>query len=159
MRRPLAFSLTLALSFSLSCRDREPENANANANANGSANVNANANESAKAKAPDAGNPARALAAALAAAQEARGATPCERAFDAFIRMKAAAEKLAVSAGAPAIAEKDRFLAVCSSLPPTVQACLDVREAIAHPKECQDAQARLDPAAQARLKTLFSKPQ
>jgi len=128
-----------------------PASVPAIANVNDNANVNANGGANAIA----AGDPAPALAAAMAAAGEARGATPCERAFDGYRQMKSAVER--AGHAAPAIAEHDRFVATCASLPATVQSCLELRWALQHPQECQDAQARLDPAQQAKLQTLIVK--
>jgi hypothetical protein len=108
--------------------------------------------------APDGGkasaDPARALAAAMAAANEAHGATPCERAFDGYHQMRSAVEH---ARPAPPIAEHDAFIATCGQMPALVQQCLDLKYAVAHAKECQEAQGRLDPALQAKLQTLIVK--
>jgi hypothetical protein len=103
---------------------------------------------------PDASDPARALAAALAAANEAHGATPCERAFDGYDQMRAAVEH---THPAPKLAPREVFLSTCAQLPPEVQRCLELRYSVAHTKECQEAQAHLDPALQTKLQSLIAK--
>jgi hypothetical protein len=100
------------------------------------------------------GDPARALAAAMAAANEAHGATACERAYDGYRQMKSAVEH---ARPAPAIAGHDVFVATCGQLPALVQQCLDLKYSVAHAKECQEAQGHLDPALQAKLQTLIVK--
>jgi hypothetical protein len=103
----------------------------------------------------DAGDPARALAAALAAANEARGATPCERAFDGYQQMRTAVER--TTHPAPKLAPRETFLATCAQLPAEVQRCLELRWSVEHPKECLEAQGRLDPALQTKLQSLIVK--
>ena len=101
---------------------------------------------------PKPADPAKAPAAALSAANDVEGATPCERAFSGFSRMREAAE-----ARAGALPAREQFLAGCNGFPVEVQRCLELRWAVTHGKDCQEAQGRLDPAAQARLQSLVKK--
>src|SRR4051812_45942152 len=74
-------------------------------------------------------DPAKAIAAALAAAADAEGATPCERAYSGLERMRAAAARSAAASTTPPapLPPRERFLAGCAPLPADLQRCLDLR--------------------------------
>ncbi len=105
------------------------------------------------------GDPAKALAAALNAAADAKGGTACEQAYNAFEGMMKAMAKSGPPGGKTtnSMPPKDKFLAGCKELPPNVQQCMVLNYAMAHGKECQEAQQKMDPATAAKAKALMGK--
>jgi hypothetical protein len=107
-----------------------------------------------------AGDPGKALAAALgAAAQAPKGDTPCEQAYNGITAMIEAMEKSMPKGGGAKneMPTKEKFMAGCSALPKEMQQCMVMSYAMAHQKECQDAQAKMDPATAAKVKELMGK--
>jgi hypothetical protein len=104
-----------------------------------------------------AADPAKALGAAMNAAAEAKGDTPCEQAFNAIDAMIKAMEKNMPPGGNSTgqMPDKAKFIAGCKELPPQVQQCMVMSYAMAHQQECKDAQAKVDPATMAKVKALM----
>jgi|GEM_PF-2815738 len=111
-------------------------------------------------EAPKMGEMGKALGDAMNAAAQAKGANPCETAYLGMEAMMKGLEKSMGAGGAGAKKElppKDKFVAACKELPEPVQQCLTMEHAMAHQKECQEAQSKLDPAKMAKLKELMGK--
>jgi hypothetical protein len=114
----------------------------------------------APAAAAPAGDPGKALAAALgAAAQPPKGDTPCEQAFNGITAMIEAMEKSMPKGGGAKneMPTKEKFMAGCSALSKEMQQCMVMSYAMAHQKECQDSQAKMDPATAAKVRELMGK--
>jgi hypothetical protein len=107
-----------------------------------------------------AADPGKALAAALGAAAEApKGDTPCEQAYNGITAMVAAMQKNMPPGGKTTgdMPTKEKFMAGCGALPKDLQQCMVMSWAMAHQKECADAQAKMDPATAAKVKELMGK--
>ena len=106
-----------------------------------------------------AADPGKALGAGLQAAAEAKGDTPCEQAYNAIEAMIKAMEKNMPPGGKAqgGMPEKAKFVAGCKELPPQMQQCMVMSYAMGHQKECQEAQAKLDPATVTKVKALMGK--
>jgi hypothetical protein len=109
------------------------------------------------------GDAAKALGALgdmMNAAANAKGDTPCDQAYNAMEAMMQAAEK-AAPAGATKtdkkLPPKDDFVKVCKELPEDVQKCMNFGYAMEHLKDCEAAQAKLDPAMKEKFKNLAPK--
>lgn len=99
---------------------------------------------------------AQALGDAMGAAAAAAGnGPPCEQAYNAIEAMVKAMEAK-MGPGKGKLPAKDKFIAACSELPPAVQNCMSMNYAMAHQQECQEAQAKIDPATKEKLKALMS---
>jgi hypothetical protein len=149
MRRVLPYLLPFGMGLGLSACDRPSEP--------GLKPPSVAVPSAAVKDAPLPSSPAKTVAAALAAAADPTGATPCERAYDGLTTMRATAARAQLGSEPTPLPPRERFVTTCSALPPEVQKCLELRQAVAHVKECQDAVARLDSAAQQRLQQLLGK--
>jgi hypothetical protein len=92
------------------------------------------------------------MAAALGAAAGAQGGTPCEQAYNGIEAMVKAMEAKMGPGKSKPLPPKDKFVAACGELPETVQKCMSMNYAMANQQECQDAQAKMDPAAKEKFK-------
>jgi len=97
-----------------------------------------------------------AIEAALNAAAEAGGDTPCERGYNNLVAMVRELRAHVGTSGQRNPPDREPFLEACNDLPPEVQECLVLPYALAHRVECQTRKDSLDPEVRARIRALMS---
>ncbi|NOY94365.1 MAG: hypothetical protein GXP55_24575 [Deltaproteobacteria bacterium] len=97
-----------------------------------------------------------AIEAALNAAAEAGGDTPCERGYNNLVAMVRELRAHVGTSGQRNPPDREPFLEACNDLPPEVQECLVLPYALAHRMECQTRKDSLDPEVRARIRALMS---